>query len=151
MLKLCDESTYFGSSMIIKDYMTTSLVTLPVKATLAEARELMESKRIRQVPVVESDGKLAGIISKRDLFAASMSNMTEDYERHKKVIESRLSVADAMTTDVTTIDASDSLTNAALRLQELRVGALPVISDGKLVGIISSSDFLGIAVMLLEK
>jgi CBS domain-containing protein len=56
-----------------------------------------------------------------------------------------------MTTQVETADPTDSLSSAAVRLQELRVGALPVLEDGKLVGIISSSDFLGIAVMLLDK
>lgn len=137
--------------MLIKDYMTTSLTTLPENATLAQARTLMEEKRIRQLPVVQADGTLVGILSKRDLFAASMSSMSEDYEEHKKLIESRLRVADAMTKDVSTIEADDTLINAALKLQELRVGALPVVEGGKLVGIISSSDFLGIAVMLLEK
>lgn len=137
--------------MLIKDYMTSNLATLGLNSTLAQAREMMESKRIRQIPVVDGEGKLAGILSKRDLYAASMSNMTEDYERHKKVIESRMLVEETMTKDVSTIEASDSLTNAALKLQELRIGALPVVDSGKLVGIISSSDFLGIAVMLLEK
>ncbi len=135
---------------LVKDFMTTEVASLPVTANLSQARELMESKRIRQVPIVDKENTLMGILSKRDLFAASMSNRTENYEKHRKAVESRLFVQDVMTTPVETIAASDSLIDAALRLQELRIGALPVVDNGKLVGIISSSDFLGIAVMLLD-
>jgi len=135
---------------LVKDFMTTEVASLPETANLSQARELMETKRIRQIPIVDGDGVLKGILSKRDLFAASMSNRTENYERHQKAIESRMYVQDVMTSTVQSIEATDSLINAALRLQELRIGALPVVNDGKLVGIISSSDFLGIAVMLLD-
>lgn len=138
--------------MKIKDYMTADVATLDENATLAQAREIMSSQRIRQIPVVNaSTGALEGIISKRDMHGASVSNLTENYERSKQLLEGRLLVSQVMTKEVETIQASDSLSNAALRLQELRVGALPVLEGETLVGIISSSDFLGIAVMLLEK
>ena len=137
--------------MQIKDYMTTDVATLTSDATLAQAREIMTSQRIRQIPVLSSDGILEGIISKRDIYGASVSNLTDNYERSKTLLEGRLDVAQIMTKDVETVQADDSLSSAALKLQELRVGALPVLEGNKLVGIISSADFLGIAVMLLEK
>lgn len=137
--------------MKIKDVMTSDVATLNANATLAQARELMESKRIRQIPIVDNEGRVEGIISKRDIYAASVSNLSENYERSKNLLEGRLQISEIMTTDVETIEASESLSSAAVKLQELRVGALPVVENGKLVGVISSSDFLGIAVMLLEK
>lgn len=111
----------------------------------------MEAKRIRQIPVVDKEMKLLGIISKRDIYAASVSNLSENYERSRNLLEGRLQVSEIMTKDVETVTADETLAAAAIKLQEMRVGALPVIDGGKLVGIISSSDFLGIAVMLLEK
>lgn len=137
--------------MQIKDYMTTELATLRDDASLAQASQIMKEKRIRQVPVIDGEGQLVGIISKRDVYAASMSNQTENYERTKGMVEGRLAVADIMTKKVATVGATQELSDAAVKLQELRIGALPVLDKGKLVGIISSSDFLGIAVMLLEK
>jgi CBS domain-containing protein len=137
--------------MNIRDVMTTDVATLQPNATLAQARELMEAKRIRQIPVVDKEMKLLGIISKRDIYAASVSNLSENYERSRNLLEGRLQVSEIMTKDVETVTADETLAAAAIKLQEMRVGALPVIDGGKLVGIISSSDFLGIAVMLLEK
>jgi CBS domain-containing protein len=137
--------------MLIKDFMTKNVKTLSEKGTLAQAREMMTSQRIRQIPVVNDEVYLQGIISKRDIYAASVSNLTANHERSKSLIESRLMLTEVMTKDVQTAAPSDQLSSAALRLQELRVGALPIVEDGKLVGIISSSDFLGIAVMLLDK
>lgn len=137
--------------MKIKDYMTCDVATLQDNASLAQASELMTQRRIRQIPVVDNSGSLLGIISKRDVYAASMSNQTENYERTKGMIEGRLAVSDIMSKQVETISPDDELAAAAVKLQELRIGALPVVENGKLVGIISSSDFLGIAVMLLEK
>jgi len=137
--------------MLVKDYMTREVASVQANTSLAQARELMESKRIRQIPVVDAEGVLQGIVSKRDIYAASVSNLTDNYERSKAMLEGRLMVSEVMTSDVKTIDQETPLAKAAVQLQELRVGALPVIEQGKLVGIISSSDFLGIAVMLLEK
>ena len=137
--------------MKIKDYMTCDVATLRDNASLAQASEIMAKKKIRQIPVVDSDGKLVGIISKRDVYAANMSNQAENYERTKDVVERRLAVADIMTKDVATVGVDQELATAAVKLQELRVGAMPVMDKGELVGIISSTDFLGIAVMLLEK
>ncbi|GLQ32737.1 CBS domain-containing protein [Litoribrevibacter albus] len=137
--------------MRIKDAMSTDVATLQATDSLAKAREVMETKRIRQIPVVDGEGRVVGIISKRDIYAASVSNLTEHYERSKNLLEGRLEVAQIMTKEVETVEADEPLAAAAIKLQEMRIGALPVIENGKLVGIISSSDFLGIAVMLLER
>lgn len=137
--------------MRIKDAMSTDVATLQATDSLAKAREVMETKRIRQIPVVDGEGRVVGIISKRDIYAASVSNLTEHYERSKNLLEGRLEVAQIMTKEVETVEADEPLASAAIKLQEMRIGALPVIENGKLVGIISSSDFLGIAVMLLER
>ncbi|GAA3926719.1 CBS domain-containing protein [Litoribacillus peritrichatus] len=137
--------------MIIKNYMSSECLTLKPNSTLAQARELMETRRVRQLPVVDAENRLVGILSKRDIYAASVSVLSKNYEREKKLIESHISVEEIMTRDVRTVSPNDDLASAALTLQEMRVGALPVVEDGKLIGIISNTDFLGIAVMLLEK
>ncbi len=137
--------------MIIKHYMSSDCLTLEVNSTLAQARERMVQHRIRQLPVIDAENRLVGIVSKRDIYAASVSNLSENYERGKSLIENHITVGEIMTKDVRTVSPNDELASAALALQELRVGALPVVEDGHLVGIISNTDFLSIDIMLLEK
>jgi CBS domain-containing protein len=131
--------------------MTRDVKSLQANANLSQARDMMDSEKIRQIPVVDADNQLVGLVSKRDIYAASVSNLSENFERGKALIEGRLMVSDVMTQNVASISSDQRLADAAVKLQELRVGALPVVEEGKLVGIISSSDFLGIAVMLLDK
>ncbi len=112
----------------------------------------METHRIRQLPVVGEEGRLAGIVSKRDVYAAALSSLTKDGDRKREFLEAMTAVREIMTTEVETARSDEDLAAVAARLQELRVGALPVVGDDRrLLGLISSSDFLGIVVQLLQR
>jgi acetoin utilization protein AcuB len=131
--------------------MTCDVVTTSAEASLAETRALMKKHHIRQLPVINASGTLVGIVSQRDINDATLSKLSSDAERRRELIEKNIRVGDVMTTDVKAILADTPCSRAAAMLQELRVGALPVMNEGMLVGLISSSDFLGIVSQLLAE
>jgi CBS domain-containing protein len=132
----------------VDEIMTTSLATLPVTATLADAIRLMAEKNIRHMPVLDDDGKLAGLATQRDVLAATDSTLRGKEER---VSPADIPLAHVMTKKVVTVDIHTSLLGAARYLQQHKYGCLPVVSEGKLKGIVTDSDFVAVAINLLEQ
>jgi len=128
--------------------MTTDLVTIAPGATLADARKAMQDHRIRHLPVVEGDRKLVGLLTQTDVLAATDSTL-RDLEN--RIPESEVLVRDVMITKVATIDRQASVRQAALFIESHRIGCLPVVTNGRLVGIITDTDFVGVAINLLEQ
>lgn len=114
--------------MQVSQRMTKSPVTIGPDETLAAAAQKMRAGKFRRLPVIE-DGTLVGILSEFDLVA------------HRESLDS-VSVRDAMTKNPVVVSSSATLERAAAMLANHKVGALPVISGGKLVGIIAASDLL---------
>ena len=132
----------------IEAIMSTDLITLPPTANLAEARKLMQSNRIHHQPIVEKDGEIVGLITLTNVLSATDSVLREDENRlHAREIL----VKDVMVTDLATVDEHASLRQAALFLEKHKIGCLPVVTDGKLRGIITDTDFVGVAINLLEQ
>ena len=128
--------------------MSTELKTLPPSASLADARELMQEHRIHHLPIVGDNNKLVGLLTLTDVLRASDSSLRDDGDR----IRARdIGVADVMVTDVATVSHEASLRQAALFLEKYRIGCLPVVDDEALVGIITDSDFVAVAINLLEQ
>jgi CBS domain-containing membrane protein len=133
--------------MTLDMIMSTDLVTIAPTENLAKARELMHESRIHHLPVVDDD-QLVGLVTLTNVLAATDSFLREDESRiHAKEIIIR----DIMVTDVATVDEHASLRQAALFLEKHRIGCLPVMSDGKLKGIITDTDFVAVAINLLEQ
>jgi CBS domain-containing membrane protein len=109
--------------------MTTELITLLPTANLAEARELMHKHKIHHLPVVDS------ILRDPD----------------NSIQPADVAVKDIMVTDVATVDERASLRQAALFLEKHRIGCLPVVTEGMLKGIITETDFVAVAINLLEQ
>lgn len=131
----------------IEAIMSTNLITIPPSATLAEARTLMHDNRIHHIPVLE-DGKLTGLVSLTNVLAATDSFLRDDGSR---IHASEISIGDVMVTDVATVDVNASLRHAALFLEKHKIGCLPVLDNGDLVGIITDTDFVAVAINLLEQ
>ena len=128
--------------------MSTELKTLPPSASLADARELMQEHRIHHLPIVEEDKRLVGLLTLTDVLRASDSSLRDDGDR----IRARdIGVADVMVTDIATVSRDASLRQAALFLEKYRIGCLPVVDGDSLVGIITDSDFVAVAINLLEQ
>ena len=128
--------------------MTTDLITIQPTATLADARALMKEHRIRHLPVVGENHELVGLLSQSDVLAATDS-ILRDMEN--RIHASDVRVSDVMVTRIATVDEHASLRQAALFLETRRIGCLPVVTEGRLVGIITDTDFVGVAINLLEQ
>lgn len=128
--------------------MTTELVTVSPSDSVSRAKSLMQDHRIRHLPVVTEDGELVGLVTQTDLFAASDSFLREKDDRLPVL---NFPVEDIMVTGIATVETHASLRQAALFLEKHRFGCLPVLENGKLVGIVTDSDFVGVAINLLEQ
>ncbi len=129
--------------LLVKDSMTREVVALPPGTTAAEALTLCREKRIRHLPVLE-EGRLAGIVSDRDLRSAAPA--LGDPGRAEAL--QNLQIFDVMTRAVVITHPDDPIEEAANRMREKRIGCLPVVEDGDLVGILTSSDVMETLVQL---
>ena len=122
------------------------LITLPPEATIAEASRLMSANHIRHIPIVDDSEALVGIVSHRDILAATAPKAAKPPEGP----DSR-TIDAIMSRPVMSVDARVSVLHAGLRLRALGVGSLAVMADGRLEGIVTDSDYLGVAINLLEQ
>ena len=125
--------------MSINEIMTANPITLGQNATLEEAGLLMREHRIRHVPIVGENKELLGLITQRDLLAVSSAEADGN------------AVTEIMRRKVYTVSEESDMRSAALMMQEYKIGALPVLQDKKLVGIITDSDYVALAINLLEQ
>ncbi len=130
----------------IEAIMSTNLITVAPSATLAEARGLMHDNRIHHIPVMD-DGTLVGLLTLTNVLAATDSFLRDPKNR---IHANEILVKDAMVSDVATVDIHASLRSAALFIEKHKIGCLPVMSDEELVGIITDTDFVAVAINLLE-
>lgn len=130
--------------LLVEDSMTREVVTIGPETTAEEALALSRRKRIRHFPVVEG-GRLVGIVSDRDLRSATPA--LGDQGRAAALKEIR--VSQVMTEDPATACPGDPVESAANVMREKRIGCLPVVEDGRLVGIITSSDVMEALVYLV--
>jgi len=124
--------------------MNTNLVSVAPETKLFEVRALMKKNNFRHLPVVDSEGKLIGIVTDRDMRDASPSSLlsAEEYQRTlDRVMEH--SVSEIMTKDPLTISVYFTLQDTLMVMGSRKVGALPVVDeDGYLKGIMSTRDLL---------
>jgi len=120
------------------------VVTTKKEASLAAARTQMTIHRIRHLPVVDSDQRLIGIVSDRDLRSACPWSGEGNVGQEEKLWEfSKLKVVDVMTRSPYTITPDSTLQDVLALFHETRVGALPIVdSNGRVVGIVSETDLL---------
>ncbi|MBT4520642.1 MAG: CBS domain-containing protein [Halieaceae bacterium] len=134
----------------VADIMTTELYTLTPEDSLQEARELMARHHIRHLPIVTSEEELVGLVTHRDILAAADSTVLASPEA-RGAVENLIALSTVMTEVVSTVDEGAHLRGVALYLQKHKVGCLPVLRDGSLVGIITDSDFVSVAINLMEQ
>jgi CBS domain-containing membrane protein len=137
------------ATMAVRDLMSTELVTLTEDETLAHAQRCMARGRIRHLPVVR-EGKLVGLLTHRDLLAASFSIFAEVDHGEQRRIFGTVPVVEAMHRDVVTVSPELPVREAAKILLENKYGCLPVVNRaGDLLGIVTEADFLRLTVRLL--
>jgi CBS domain-containing protein len=127
--------------MRVRELMQKDVVTIGVDATLDLADDLMRVDRIRHIPVV-SGKRLVGIVSQRGLLRAAVSNMLRLAPGAEKVWLAGISVREVMASEVFTVHAEASIASAVEMMLMQRIGCLPVLEDGRLVGLLSETDCL---------
>ena len=117
--------------MLVARRMSRNPVAISPEASIQEAIELMKKHSIRHLPVVEGEVRLVGWITDTDLRGVLIASMIEE-----------LTVGDVMIAAPVTVSSSDVLEKAALLITEHRIGGMPVLENGKLVGVITVVDIL---------
>jgi acetoin utilization protein AcuB len=135
--------------MDIEHLMEREVVTLDASDTLDLADDIMRLGRIRHMPVL-SAGRLVGILSQRDLFRAGISSVLAFRRAAESEWLSKIAVREVMTTHVFTIAPTAPIREAVAVMLAKRVGCLPVVRDGQLVGLLSESDCLRYLARLLD-
>ena len=135
--------------MLVRERMSTKPVTITADVPITEALRIMRQNQVRRLPVLDENGKLIGIVSEKDLLYASPSPATSlsIYEMHYML--SRLQVTELMTADPVTVTPDTLLEEAALIMADSKIGGLPVVKDGNLVGIITETDIFKVFLELL--
>ena len=126
--------------MLVRSRMTRDVITASPTMTLAEAVAVTRRHRIRHLPVVQN-GRLVGVASDRDLRLAIPPQGSMPEEERRRLLETTR-VGDVMVKDVITISPDAPVEEAAALLAEHKIGCLPVLMDGQLVGILSETDVL---------
>jgi len=126
--------------MLVKDWMTADPITVGPDTSVMKASQLMKENNIRRLPVLDNSGKLVGIVSDRDLKEASPSKATTLDVHELYYLLSELKVKDIMSRKVFGIKPMDTVEKAAVIMLENKVTGLPVLDDGKVVGILSEGD-----------
>lgn len=132
----------------VDEIMSIELRTLSEDNTLADAQKIMSDAHIHHIPITNGDNSLKGLVSHRDVLAATESQLSEATLAQNA---REVPVSEFMTRDVATVDPRANLRQAAIYLQKHKYGCLPVVEGGSLVGIVTDSDFVSVAINLLEQ
>ncbi|MCA9952324.1 MAG: CBS domain-containing protein [Anaerolineales bacterium] len=134
--------------MLVKERMSSPVITIDPTMPIMEALDLMKRKNIRRTPVV-AGGKLVGIVSDKDLLNAAPSDATSLSVWELNYLIGRITVAEVMTKNVLTISADTPIEEAAYLMSTNKIGGVPVTKGGQLVGLITETDLFKIFLELM--
>ena len=127
--------------MLVKEFMSTEVVTITEDKNMLEVRELMRSSDKRRLPVVDDISRVRGIITDADVSRTSPTDATTLSRYEANYLLGKLKVRDVMTKNVITVHYDAGVEDAAYLLYKNKINALPVVDDdNKLCGIITDSD-----------
>jgi acetoin utilization protein AcuB len=120
--------------MLVRDIMSSPAVSIPPGMTLKDAYQIMQERDIRHLPVLD-EGRLVGVVTDRDLRLATSTLAPSPLSPQSRVSE-------VMHGEPMTAEAADPVEDVAFRMRQRKIGCLPVMDDGKLIGIITGVDLL---------
>jgi CBS domain-containing membrane protein len=126
----------------VRDLMTDHVFTLRPTDDLESLYDLMDTRHVRHVPVVDRDGDLVGLVTQRDLARRALGAQDDLPLSMQQEILRRRKVREIMATEVDTVEPDESLKAAAEMLIDNKIGCLPVVEGDHLVGILTESDFV---------
>ncbi|AJR09734.1 CBS domain-containing protein [Photobacterium gaetbulicola] len=133
----------------VADMMTPHPHTLSASHTLADAKRLMTKHHIHHVPITDKDNHLIGLVSQRDILSAQESSL-EQISKSTFISALDIPLEQTMHRNLRCVDPTAGLKEAAIYMQKHQIGCLPIVDHNKLVGIITDTDFVSIAINLLE-
>jgi len=136
--------------MFVGDITSNGIITLGIKDDVEKAFEIMKSNDIRHIPVLD-DGELVGIVTETDLRHVLVpSKLEESGDACYFMLTSKLCTVDEiMTRDPVTVSPQYDVEEAARLLQRHKIGGLPVVENGKLIGMVTETDILGVFIEIL--
>lgn len=126
--------------MLVADRMTKHPLTISQDESLSSAHRYMQDQHVRHLPVVDKTGTMVGVVTEDDLLKAEPSGVTLLSVWEINSLLTRVKVKDVMVREVITATEDMPIEDAAHLMLEHKIGCLPVMRDGKLVGIITESD-----------
>jgi len=130
-----------GKEGVVTQIMTGSPVTLKPEDTLDLANDVISLGRIRHIPVVDA-GRLVGLLSERDLMGAAASHVFGLKQKSKFALLKSVLIRDVMKKRVVTVAPETSIKDAAHLMADKKIGCVPVVSDGAIVGLVTTTDIL---------
>ena len=126
----------------IKDVMTREVRTVRRNDQLGVADKLMKDERIRHLPVIDESGDVCAVVSQRDLFRGALLRSLGYGSRAEETLLRQVVVKEAMSAELFTTTPETPVAQAARQMIERSIGCLPVLDAGKLVGIVTETDFV---------
>lgn len=126
--------------MLVEDRMTSRPLTVNEDTSVERALKLMRTEKVRRFPVLDNQGELVGMVSEKDLLYASPSPASSLSVWEIPYLLSKIKIRDTMTRDVVTVAEDAPLEEAARIMADNNIGSLPVMRNGRLVGIITETD-----------
>lgn len=135
--------------MLIRDWMTTNVISITPETSMMKASKLLKEHDISRLPVVDADNRVVGIVSDRDIKEASPSKATTLDVHELYYLLSEIKVKDIMTVDPICAKPMDTVENAAVTMIGRKIGGMPVVDDaGVLQGIITDSDIFEVLITI---
>ena len=131
-----------STEILVKNVMTENPLTLGPDAPLRQAVNLMRDRKIRHLPVVEDGGRLVGMLTDRDVRHAALVPALAQHLPWELRRLKALRIRDVMTWSVVTTHPEATLAQAGVTMFQRRIGSLPVVEEGRLVGILTETDVL---------
>lgn len=135
--------------MLVKERMSRPVITVLPDMSIMEALNLLKKEHIRRLPVVDQRGRLVGIVSERDLLQASPSSATSLSIWEINYLVGKITVKQVMTRDVITVTEDTAIEEAARIMADNKIGGIPVVRGGEVVGIVTETDFFKIFLEML--
>ena len=129
------------NDLAVRKIMMTAPVTLSPEDTLDLANDIIYLGRVRHIPVVDN-GRLVGVLSQRDLFGAAATVVLGLKGKTKKALLKSSKIKDVMTKTVITITPDTGVKEAARKMAAKKIGCLPVLDNGSLVGLLTQTDIM---------
>lgn len=124
----------------VRDIMQEKVVTISAGDRLSTVEDIMTLGRVRHIPVVRG-GRLVGVVSERDLLRVSLSNLAQSSDENRAFLDA-VDIARAMSTPPITVGPDATVEEAALVMADAKIGCLPVVEEGELIGLVTETDLL---------